>query len=146
MPLSSRAKLFLWCAQLLALLAGLSYLWLFKSFSIIADINQIFKVEQDTETRLVTEQVEQRQLRQHVLLVGHQDRTTAIKYADKAAQTLESINGINVKVHFDSLPKLGSIVGDYLDYQHAFISPQYQQLLKTKNTDEIFKYQFSLLN
>lgn len=146
MLLSSRAKLLLWCGQLLVLLVGLSYLWLFKSFTIVADINQIFNVEQDVETRLVTEKIEKNLLQQHVLLVGHPNRDTAIEYASKAAQTLKSIDGINVKVHFDSLPTLKSIVGDYLDYKHAFISPQYQQLLQTNDDDAVFKYQFSLLN
>ncbi|MDN3377548.1 MULTISPECIES: MMPL family transporter [unclassified Pseudoalteromonas] len=146
MPLSSRTKLVVWCIQFAVLLAGLSYLWLFKSFTIVADLNQIFNVEQEPEIQLVSEQLEQQQLRQHLLLVGHQDKTTAINYALRAAESLNAIAGIAVKVKFDALPQLDSIVRDYLNYPHAFISEQYRYLLQANDSQSLFNYQFSLLN
>ncbi len=146
MPLSSRTKLVVWCIQFAVLLAGLSYLWLFKSFTIVADLNQIFSVEQEPEIQLVSEQLEQQQLRQHLLLVGHQDKTTAINYALRAAESLNAIAGIAVKVKFDALPQLDSIVRDYLNYPHAFISEQYRYLLQANDSQSLFNYQFNLLN
>ncbi|MFY8328020.1 MMPL family transporter [Pseudoalteromonas sp. ZZD1] len=146
MPLSSRTKFVIWCIQFVVLLAGLAYLWLFKSFTIVADLNQIFNVEQDPEIQLVSEKLEQQQLRQHLLLVGHQDKTTAIKYAQNAADSLSEIEGIAVKVKFNALPELDSIVRDYLDYPHAFISEQYRYLLQANDSQSLFNYQFNLLN
>ncbi|MCQ8878448.1 MMPL family transporter [Pseudoalteromonas shioyasakiensis] len=146
MPLSSRTKLVVWCIQFAVLLAGLSYLWLFKSFTIVADLNQIFSVEQDPEIQLVSDQLEQQQLRQHLLLVGHQDKASAIKYAQRAAKSLNEITGIAVKVKFDALPQLDSIVRDYLNYPHAFISEQYRYLLQANDSQRLFNYQFNLLN
>ncbi|MGS0535644.1 MMPL family transporter [Pseudoalteromonas sp. SaAl2] len=146
MPLSSRSKLVVWCIQFAVLLAGLSYLWLFKSFTIVADLNQIFSVEQDPEIQLVSDQLEQQQLRQHLLLVGHQDKATAIKYAQRAAKSLNEITGIAVKVKFDTLPELDSIVRDYLNYPYAFISEQYRYLLQANDSQRLFNYQFNLLN
>lgn len=146
MPLSSRSKLVVWCIQFAVLLAGLSYLWLFKSFTIVADLNQIFSVEQDPEIQLVSDQLEQQQLRQHLLLVGHQDKATAIKYAQRAAKSLNEITGIAVKVKFDALPELDSIVRDYLNYPYAFISEQYRYLFQANDSQRLFNYQFNLLN
>ncbi|KPZ60665.1 hypothetical protein AN391_00277 [Pseudoalteromonas sp. P1-13-1a] len=146
MPLSSRTKFVIWCIQFAVLLAGLVYLWLFKSFSIVADLNQIFTVEQDPEIQLVTEQLERQQLRQHLLLVGHQDKATATKYAQSAAQSLSEITGIAVKVKFDALPQLDSIVSDYINFPHAFISKQYRSLLQANDSQRLFNYQFNLLN
>lgn len=144
--LNSRTKLFIWCLQFALLLAGLSYLWLFKSFTIEADLNQIFTVEQEPEIQFVTDKLEQQQLRQHLLLVGHKDKTTAINYAESAAQSLKIIEGITVTHQFDALPKIESIVSDYLKYPYAFISDQYRQQLKAGDTKSIFNYQFNLLN
>ena len=145
-PLSSRTKLVVWCIQFAVILAGLTYLWLFKSFTIVADLNQIFSVEQDPEIQLVIDQLEQQQLRQHLLLVGHQDKATAIKYAQRAAKSLNEITGIAVNVKFDASPKLDSIVRDYLNYPHAFISEQYRYLLQANDSQRLFNYQFNLLN
>ncbi|KAA1153684.1 hypothetical protein EU510_07770 [Pseudoalteromonas sp. FUC4] len=146
MTLNSRTKLLLWGIQLLILLAGLSYLWLFKPFAIVADINQIFTVEQSEDVRLVNDNVEQQQLRQHVMLVGHKKRSNAIKYAEKAALALRDINGIEVNIHFGALPELQSVVKDYLPYKYAFLSEKYKHLLQNKTAGAVFNYQFSLLN
>ena len=144
--LSAGNKLLLWLMQLVVLFVVLSYLWLFKSFTIVADINQIFTVVQSEDVRLVSEQVEQQQLRQHVMLVGHQDKNNAIKYAEQAAVILRSIDGIEVSINFPALPQLQSVVNDYLPYQHAFISNAYHTVLQTNDLDTVFNYQFSLLN
>ncbi len=146
MSLNSRTKLLLWGLQLLILLASLSYLWLFKPFAIVADINQIFTVEQSEDVRLETNKVEQQQLRQHVMLVGHKKRSNAIKYAEQAAFAIRDIDGIEVNIHFGAFPELQSVVKDYLPYKYAFLSEKYKQLLQNKNSDAVFNYQFSLLN
>ncbi|KPH95939.1 hypothetical protein AMS58_04495 [Pseudoalteromonas porphyrae] len=144
--ISSRTKLVLWLIQLLLLIAGLIYLCLFKSFSVVADINQIFTVEQSDDIRVVSERIEQQHLRQHVLLVAHEKRDNAIEYAEQAAASLRTINGITVNLKFGSLPQLDAIVKDYLPYQHAFVSNAYKNVLSSGSADDVFTYQFSLLN
>lgn len=144
--LSARNKLLLWLVQLCLLLALLGYLYLAKSFTVVADINQIFTVEQTEDVRLVSTQVDQSQLRQHVILVGHSQRDIAIKHAEYAAKELAQVEGIKVTVKFPPLPQLSTVVDDYLPYQHAFLSDAYRTVLQSNDADAIFNYQFSLLN
>lgn len=143
---STRNKLLLWLIQLFLLLVLLIFLLQFKSFTVVADINKIFTVEQSDDVRLVSEQVEQSQLRQHVLLVGHPQRDIAIKHAEQAAAILSQINGIDVTVNFPALPKLNNVVDHYLLYQHAFVSSAYRTVLQSNDAPTIFNYQFSLLS
>ncbi|XQF91723.1 hypothetical protein ACOBV8_19820 (plasmid) [Pseudoalteromonas espejiana] len=97
----------------------------------MADINQIFTVEQSEDVRLVNDKVEQQQLRQHVMLVGHKKRSNAINYAEKAAAlALRDINGIEVNIHFGALPEPQSVVKDYLPINMHFLSEKYKHLLQ----------------
>ncbi|MBQ4833472.1 MMPL family transporter [Pseudoalteromonas sp. MMG010] len=144
--LSSRNKFFIWCAQLTLLLAVFIYLQLNHSFTVVADINQVFDIQQDPIVAAATNKVEQQQLRQHIVLIGNKDKNLAIHQARAFANKLAELDHITVKSQFSKLPTLDEISQSYAPYAQKLVSASFAKALQSGDKDTLFNLQFNLLN
>lgn len=95
----------------------------------------------------VAEQISQAASKSNIVLVGASDLALAIKKADLLAKSLSNLVLVSsVQVNFSQMAQLSDISKDYLPFKQQLLSQEMARLLTEATNQELFSYQFSLLN
>ncbi|PKI13866.1 hypothetical protein [Colwellia sp. 12G3] len=159
--LSTATKAILWTVQFLLVLFLLilsqfnSTNFLGSPLKINADLTSLFDSSLASDSsdndvvvqKQVTEQISQAASKSNIVLVGASRLDIAIKQADLFAKKLSSLPLVSsVQVNFSKMAQLSDISNDYLPFKQQLLSQEMRRLLTEGSNEELFSYQFSLLN
>lgn len=95
----------------------------------------------------VADKISQAASKSNLVLVGAAHLEVAIKQADLFANKLSSLALVSsVQVNFSQMAQLSDISSYYLPFKQQLLSQEMKQLLSKGSSEELFSYQFSLLN
>ena len=145
--LNSKQKLLIWGLQFLIIISALLYQQVNNPLVLNADLLSLFDTQSVSKFDRITKKIESKNLNQQIILVGASDIKKAIIEAKRLTQQLNHSPFITQAItEFPSAPNLENIVEDYLPYRHSFLSSRFRDILSNADSNEIFTYQFSLLN
>ncbi len=158
--LSTTTKAILWSVQFLLVLA-LLLLSQFNNTNLLgsplklnADLTSLFdspvasnESRNGAGRKHIADKISQKASRSNIVLVSASDLELAIEQADLFAKNLSNLALVSsVQANFSQMAQLSDISNDYLPYKHQLLSQEMRQLLKKGSSDELFSYQFALLN
>lgn len=145
--ISSQQKLFLWLLQFLIVVSLLVYQQSNNPLKLNADLLSLFDSPSVSYIDDISKKIEAQNLNKQIILVGSDSIDEAVEKATELTAKLNSLTLIESAISkFPSAPSLENIIKDYLPYRHNFLSNEFRTVLSKKNSDDIFSYQFSLLN
>lgn len=166
--LSSNTKAQLWCLQFIVVLALLLVSQLSdkhllgKPLKLNADLTSLFDsnldagVDNDSENGAdadkfaqaqVADKISQAGSSQNIILVGAPSLDIAIEGADALAKKLNQFSLVSsVQTNFSKMAQLSDISQQYLPFKQQLLSSAMTKVLAEGSSDDIFAYQFSLLN
>ncbi len=165
LPLLSRnTKAQLWCLQFVVVLALLLVSQLSdkhllgKPLKLNADLTSLFDsnldagVGNDTDAdklaqAQIADKISQAGSSQNIILVGAPSLDIAIEGADSLAKKLSQLSLVSsVQTNFSNMAQLSDIGQQYLPFKQQLLSSDMAKVLTEGSSDDIFAYQFSLLN
>ncbi len=170
--LSTGTKAKIWCVQFFLVLALLLFSQLSNNhffgqpLKLNADLASLFdnKVENEVDSDVygnvnkaensdkyaqaqVANKISLAGSSQNIVLVGASNLNTAIERADLLAQKLEKLSLVSsVQTNFSNMAQLSDISKIYMPFKQQLLSETMTKLLSDDSKDELFSYQFSLLN
>jgi len=160
LTLSINTKAKLWCLQFIVVLTFLvlsqfdSNKFLGEPLKLNADLTSLFDsginndVDRDKQARTqVADKITQAGSSQNIVLVGALDLESAISQADMFANKLSKLSLVSsVQTNFSSMAQLSDISNQYMPFKQQLLSAEMTKVLAHGSNEDIFSYQFSLLN
>lgn len=160
LTLSTRTKAKIWWLQFIVVLTLLLLIqinsneFLGKPLKLNADLTSLFDSEvngdvnpQKQAQAQVADKISQAASRQNIVLVGAKSLDVAIKQANTLSKRLSQLNLVSsVQTNFSQMAQLSDISKQYLPFKQQLLSEEMASLLSQGSSEDIFSYQFSLLN
>jgi len=158
--LSTSTKVKIWCLQFIVVLVLLLFSqvesnnFLGKPLKLNADLTSLFDSEVNSEIdsdkqaiAQIADKISQAASRQNIILVGATSLELAVGEADAFARKLSQISSVSsVQTNFSKMAQLSDISKQYLPFKQQLLSQAMTTLLSEGSSEDIFAYQFSLLN
>jgi len=158
--LSTRTKAKIWWLQFIVVLSLLLLIqvnsndFLAKPLKLNADLTSLFDSEVDGDVNSqkqaqaqVADKISHAASRQNIVLVGSTSLDVAIEQANTFSNKLSQLSLVSsVQTNFSQMPQLSDISKQYLPFKQQLLSQEMTLLLSQGSSEDIFSYQFSLLN
>ena len=160
----TRIKAKVWCLQFVIVLALLvfsqieSFNFLAKPLKLNADLTALFDSEPNSNAddhaginklaqAQVADKISQTTSSSNIVLVGAKNLELAIEKADSLAKKLSQLGLVSsVKANFSSMAQLSDISKEYMPFKQQLLSHKMAKVLSVGTSEDVFSYQFSLLN